>query len=58
MAGIKKAMTSGGPSLSPGMYGRRIPMRGKVKAAIVIGIAHSFASIFSLGSRRAAAQLS
>lgn len=30
-------------------YGRPIPKRGQVKAAIVSGLAHSLSSIFSLG---------
>ncbi|XXG59748.1 hypothetical protein AAC387_Pa04g1776 [Persea americana] len=33
--------------------GRPIPRRGQVKAAIVIGLAHSFASIFSINRRAA-----
>lgn len=31
--------------------GRLIPKRGQVKLGIVLGLAHSFASIFSLNSR-------
>ncbi|OAY26114.1 hypothetical protein MANES_16G022400v8 [Manihot esculenta] len=34
-------------------YGRPIPKRGQVKVAIVVGLAHSVASIFSVSSRRA-----
>ncbi|XXG59753.1 hypothetical protein AAC387_Pa04g1780 [Persea americana] len=33
--------------------GRLIPRRGQVKAAIVIGLAHSFASFFSINRRAA-----
>ncbi|EEF40910.1 conserved hypothetical protein [Ricinus communis] len=39
-------------SFSQLQYGRLIPKRGQVKVAIVLGLAHSFASIFSFRSRR------
>ena len=47
MAGARREMINR-------IAGRPIPKRGQVKVAMLVGIAHSFASIFSLGSRRAA----
>ncbi|KAJ0087385.1 hypothetical protein Patl1_07316 [Pistacia atlantica] len=35
-----------------------IPKRGQVKLGIVLGLAHSFASIFSVNNRCKSAQLS
>ncbi|OAY24745.1 hypothetical protein MANES_17G040600v8 [Manihot esculenta] len=47
-AGARRNMINGGN------YSQRlIPKRGQVKVAIVLGLAHSFASIFSTRSRRA-----
>ncbi|XVE87960.1 hypothetical protein DITRI_Ditri19aG0030200 [Diplodiscus trichospermus] len=54
MAGTRKAMINGG-IYSQRIAGRPIPKRGQVKIAIVLGLAHSFASIFSLSSSRCAA---
>uniref|UniRef100_A0A2C9U889 Uncharacterized protein n=1 Tax=Manihot esculenta TaxID=3983 RepID=A0A2C9U889_MANES len=53
--GAKRSMIKGGNySESQRVYsGRLIPKRGQVKVAIVLGLAHSLASIFSLRSRRA-----
>ncbi|KAK8642141.1 hypothetical protein V6N13_011498 [Hibiscus sabdariffa] len=42
MGGTRKATINGGR-----IVGRRIPMRGQVKIAIVLGLAHSIASVFS-----------
>ncbi|MBA0595189.1 hypothetical protein Godav_008800 [Gossypium davidsonii] len=47
-------MINGG-NYSPRIAGRPIPRRGQVKIAILMGIAHSFASIFSASSRRQSA---
>lgn len=52
MAGGRSAMINGG-NFSPRFSGRLIPKRGQVKLGIVVGLAQSFASIFSLSSRRA-----
>ncbi|KAL4278326.1 hypothetical protein GQ457_03G037120 [Hibiscus cannabinus] len=54
MAGARREMINGG-NFSPKISGRPIPRRGQVKVAILLGIAHSVASIFSPSSRRAAA---
>ncbi|KAL3740204.1 hypothetical protein ACJRO7_021475 [Eucalyptus globulus] len=37
---------------------RPIPKRGQVKARIVVGLAHSFASVFSLHLRNKSTQFS
>ncbi|KAB2025451.1 hypothetical protein ERO13_D06G128650v2 [Gossypium hirsutum] len=50
MAGARRERNNSG-SLSPRTARRPIPRRGKVKVAILVGIAHSVASIFSLSSR-------
>uniref|UniRef100_F6GYY0 Uncharacterized protein n=1 Tax=Vitis vinifera TaxID=29760 RepID=F6GYY0_VITVI len=51
MAGGRRAMINGG-NFSQRFSGRPIPKRGQVKVGIVVGLAHSVASIFSLGGRR------
>ncbi|OMO76568.1 hypothetical protein CCACVL1_15597 [Corchorus capsularis] len=53
MAGARRELINGG-NLSSRIVARPIPRRGQVKVAILVGIAHSVASIFSLTSRRAA----
>ncbi|KAI3434051.1 uncharacterized protein J3R85_006839 [Psidium guajava] len=40
-----------GGGLSRRVSSRLIPRRGQVKVGIVVGLAHSFASIFSLNLR-------
>ncbi|XVF25877.1 hypothetical protein REPUB_Repub13aG0251700 [Reevesia pubescens] len=58
MAGTRRAMING-RIYSQRIAGRPIPKRGQVKLAIVLGLAHSFVSIFSRSSsRRAAASAS
>ncbi|KAH6790581.1 hypothetical protein C2S51_005587 [Perilla frutescens var. frutescens] len=42
---------NGGGSWRRTEYGRPIPKRGQVKAAIVSGLAHSLSSMFSSTSR-------
>lgn len=54
MAGGGCAMINGG-GLSARISGRPIPKRGQVKVGIVVVLAHSFASIFSLSRRRSCA---
>jgi hypothetical protein len=54
MAGAGSAMINGG-GLSARLSGRLIPKRGQVKVGIVVVLAHSFASIFSLSRRRTCA---
>ncbi|KAK4347103.1 hypothetical protein RND71_033442 [Anisodus tanguticus] len=46
MAGVRKEMMmmNGARRVE---YGRPIPKRGQVKVTIVLGLAHSFSSIFS-----------
>ncbi|GFP98275.1 hypothetical protein PHJA_001971500 [Phtheirospermum japonicum] len=53
MEGGRREMMSinGGYSWRRMEYGRPIPKRGQVKAAIVSGLAHSLSSMFSMGSR-------
>ncbi|KAE7995593.1 hypothetical protein FH972_000373 [Carpinus fangiana] len=51
MAGAGSAMING-RGLSARLSGRLIPKRGQVKVGIVVVLAHSFASIFSLIRRR------
>jgi len=46
-----------GVSYSQRFYGRMIPKRGQVKVAIVLGLAHTFASMFSPRKKCGAAQL-
>ncbi|GKV45896.1 hypothetical protein SLEP1_g52923 [Rubroshorea leprosula] len=59
MAGVgSNVMVNGGRNLPSGIYGRMIPKRGRVKVAILVGIANSVASIFSRSSCGAAALLS
>ncbi|KAG2685296.1 hypothetical protein I3760_10G118900 [Carya illinoinensis] len=48
MAGARTVPMINGGSSSPRFSGRPIPKRGRVKLGIVVGLAHSFASIFSL----------
>ncbi|KAG6642713.1 hypothetical protein CIPAW_09G159600 [Carya illinoinensis] len=45
-AGARSGMINGG-SFSGSFSGRPIPKRGQVKLGIVVGLAHSVASIFS-----------
>ncbi|TYG48540.1 hypothetical protein ES288_D10G023500v1 [Gossypium darwinii] len=52
MAGARREMINGG-NISRRIAGSPIPRRGQVKVAIMAGIAHSFASIFTTSSRRA-----
>ncbi|KAH1048623.1 hypothetical protein J1N35_039407 [Gossypium stocksii] len=52
MAGGRREMINGG-NISRRIAGRPIPKMGQVKVAIIAGIAHSFASIFTTSSRRA-----
>ncbi|KAK1557708.1 hypothetical protein Q3G72_030058 [Acer saccharum] len=46
----------GGYSHQRNISGRLIPKRGQVKLGIVLGLAHSFASIFSLTRKCAGAE--
>ncbi|GLU23074.1 hypothetical protein SLE2022_391060 [Rubroshorea leprosula] len=51
MAGVgRNVMVNGGRNLPIGIYGRMIPKRGRVKVAILVGIANSVASIFARSS--------
>ncbi|KAJ6979002.1 hypothetical protein D5086_022211 [Populus alba] len=43
----RSVMINGGSYSQQRFYGRMIPKRGQVKVAIVLGLAHTFASIFS-----------
>ncbi|GFZ06247.1 Actin cytoskeleton-regulatory complex protein [Actinidia chinensis var. chinensis] len=54
----REMMINGGVSSGSGRatYGRPIPRRGQVKAAIVVGVANSLASFFS--SKNGSSQLS
>ncbi|CAK9176809.1 unnamed protein product [Ilex paraguariensis] len=51
MASTRRGTINGGDLSRRLVYGRPIPKRGQVKVAIVLGLAHSLASIFSFGSR-------
>ncbi|KAJ0082830.1 hypothetical protein Patl1_10851 [Pistacia atlantica] len=53
MAGARSAMTmiKGGNLSKRLSSGRPIPKRGEVKVAILVGLAHSVASLFSHTSR-------
>ena len=54
MAGARKeiVMNEGNYMMSRRVeYGRPIPKRGQVKVTIVLGLAHSLSSIFSIGGR-------
>ncbi|KAJ0082829.1 hypothetical protein Patl1_10850 [Pistacia atlantica] len=53
-------MNNGGVFYSSPRFssGRLIPKRGQVKLGIVLGLAHSFASIFSLNNRCKSARFS
>ncbi|KAB2029561.1 hypothetical protein ERO13_D05G167000v2 [Gossypium hirsutum] len=53
MVGTRRA-TINGEIHSQRIVGRRLPKRGQVKIAIVLRLAHSFASIFSRSSSRCA----
>ncbi|KAJ6396948.1 hypothetical protein OIU77_021895 [Salix suchowensis] len=55
-AGGRSVMISG-VSYSQRFYGRMIPKRGQVKVAIVLGLAHTFASMFSPCKKCGAAQV-
>jgi len=57
MAGARSAMANGG-GFSPRLFGRPIPKRGQVKLGIVVRLAHSFASIFSLSGQCVVAHFS
>uniref|UniRef100_A0A2N9GY52 Uncharacterized protein n=1 Tax=Fagus sylvatica TaxID=28930 RepID=A0A2N9GY52_FAGSY len=50
MAGARREMINGG-NISRTLSGRPIPRRGQVKVAIVLGLVHSFSSMFSPNSR-------
>ncbi|OMO76569.1 hypothetical protein CCACVL1_15598 [Corchorus capsularis] len=54
MAGTRRTMING-RIYSRGIVSRPIPKRGQVKLAMVLVLAHSFASIFSRTSSRCAA---
>ncbi|XVE51267.1 hypothetical protein DITRI_Ditri02bG0026300 [Diplodiscus trichospermus] len=58
MAGSRRAMINGGIYSSQRIAGRPIPKRGQVKLAIVLGLAHSFASVFCWSSSRSTAAFS
>nr|DAD23007.1 TPA_asm: hypothetical protein HUJ06_024470 [Nelumbo nucifera] len=49
MAGAGRTMMNSSQRFSS----RPIPKRGQVKVGIVVGLAHSFAALFSLSNRRA-----
>ncbi|KAG2689813.1 hypothetical protein I3760_09G157200 [Carya illinoinensis] len=49
-AGARSGMINGG-SFSGRLSGRPVPKRGQVKLGIVMGLAHSVTSIFSLRRR-------
>lgn len=50
MAGARREVI-GGRNLCRRFSSRPIPKRGQVKVAIVLGLVHSFSSIFSLSPR-------
>lgn len=50
MEGARRELINGG-NPSRGFSGRPIPKRGQVKVAIVLGLVHSFSSIFSHSNR-------
>ncbi|KAG2685293.1 hypothetical protein I3760_10G118600 [Carya illinoinensis] len=52
MAGARSVPMINGGYFSPKFSGRPIPKRGRVKLGIVVGLAHSVASIFSLNRGR------
>ncbi|KAI3844533.1 hypothetical protein MKW98_024040 [Papaver atlanticum] len=54
MAGGRRSLSLMSSVDSTRFSSRPIPKRGQVKAWIVIGIAHSFASLFSTSARRSA----
>ncbi|KAG2689814.1 hypothetical protein I3760_09G157300 [Carya illinoinensis] len=56
-SGARSGMVNGG-NFSGRLSGRPIPKRGQVKLGIVVGLAHSVTSIFSLRRRGAASQFS
>ena len=47
----RRTYTINGGNLSPRSSSRPIPKRGQVKVAIVVGLAHSVASVFSPSRR-------
>ncbi|KAK3188076.1 hypothetical protein Dsin_027637 [Dipteronia sinensis] len=60
MAGARRAMINGGnfSKRFSAATSRPMPKRGQVKVAILVGLAHSVASIFSHTSRRSAPHFS
>ncbi|KAF7847536.1 hypothetical protein BT93_L2862 [Corymbia citriodora subsp. variegata] len=57
MAILRSGKINGGGT-SRRISSRPIPKRGQVKVGIVVGLAHSFASIFSINLRSRSAQFS
>jgi hypothetical protein len=55
MAGARWQVIFNGGKVSRGFVSRPIPKRGQVKVAIVVGLAHSFASFFPHSAPRRAA---
>ncbi|KAF8029364.1 hypothetical protein BT93_E1916 [Corymbia citriodora subsp. variegata] len=55
---ISRSGKFNGGGVSQRISGRLIPKRGQVKVGIMVGLAHSFASIFSLSLRNRRAQFS
>ncbi|KAF7847540.1 hypothetical protein BT93_L2864 [Corymbia citriodora subsp. variegata] len=55
---ISRSGKFNGGGVSQRISGRLIPKRGQVKVGIMVGLAHSFASIFSLGLRNRRGQFS
>ncbi|KAG2685295.1 hypothetical protein I3760_10G118800 [Carya illinoinensis] len=51
MAGARSVPMINSGNFYPKFSGRPIPKRGRVKLGIVVGLAHSVASIFSLNRR-------
>ncbi|KAK2644167.1 hypothetical protein Ddye_019362 [Dipteronia dyeriana] len=60
MAGARRAMINGGnfSQRFSDATSRPTPKRGQIKVAILVGLAHSVASIFSHTSRRSTSHLS
>ncbi|KAF9672289.1 hypothetical protein SADUNF_Sadunf11G0025900 [Salix dunnii] len=55
MEGARRLMILNGGKVSRGFASRPIPKRGQLKVAIVLGLAHCFASFFSHSTSRRAA---
>ncbi|KAI3434056.1 uncharacterized protein J3R85_006846 [Psidium guajava] len=55
---ISRSSKIDGRGMSRRISSRPIPKRGQVKVGIVVGLAHSFASIFSLNLRSRRARFS